>query len=50
MAHGLKLKVIAEGVETEEELNFFIENHCDAVQGYLFYKPMPFDKVEKRLS
>ncbi|WP_134702248.1 EAL domain-containing protein [Ammoniphilus sp. YIM 78166] len=50
MAHGLNLKVIAEGVETEEELKFFVDNQCDAVQGYFFCKPMPVYEVEKKLS
>ncbi|MGI9356708.1 MAG: EAL domain-containing protein, partial [Rhizobiaceae bacterium] len=41
MAHCLGLKVVAEGVETEEELNFLRDTHCDDIQGYLISKPMP---------
>jgi diguanylate cyclase (GGDEF)-like protein len=47
MAHNLKLKVIAEGVETEEQLTFLKEQQCDEFQGYLFSKPVPAEKLEK---
>jgi len=41
MAHCLGLKVVAEGVETEEELEFLRKTKCDEIQGYLVSKPMP---------
>ncbi|RYD03991.1 hypothetical protein N752_16505 [Desulforamulus aquiferis] len=41
LAHNLKLQVIAEGVETEEQLNYLRSKNCDLVQGYYFYKPLP---------
>ena len=41
MAHSLKLKVIAEGVETEEHLSWLHARDCDEVQGYHFSKPVP---------
>ena len=44
MAHSLKLKVIAEGVETEQQMLMLREQHCDAMQGYLFSKPMPAEE------
>jgi diguanylate cyclase (GGDEF)-like protein len=41
MAHSLKLKVVAEGVETADQLKFLRAEHCDAVQGYFLYRPLP---------
>ena len=40
MAHKLKLKVVAEGVENEAQWAFLKKNHCDIAQGYLMSKPM----------
>ena len=40
MAKRLKLRVIAEGVETRAQLEFLRANHCDAFQGFLFSKPV----------
>lgn len=50
MAHGLQIKVIAEGVETIEQLHFIKNNNCKYVQGYLFAKPMPASEVENILK
>ena len=41
MAHSLNLKAIAEGVELKEQLEFLRSHNCDAVQGYLFSRPVP---------
>ncbi|MGB4073449.1 EAL domain-containing protein [Pseudomonas sp.] len=46
MAHHLRLKVIAEGVETEPQFAFLKKSHCDLFQGYYFAKPMPFAELE----
>nr|WP_255551549.1 GGDEF domain-containing phosphodiesterase [Granulicella sp. dw_53] len=40
MSHGLNIKVVAEGVETEEQLRFLRRRRCDEAQGYLFARPM----------
>lgn len=49
LARNLKLSVIAEGVETEEQFAFFNKNKCDEIQGYYFYKPMPAAEIERIL-
>ncbi|MEJ1296149.1 MAG: EAL domain-containing protein [Candidatus Sedimenticola sp. (ex Thyasira tokunagai)] len=45
MAKSLNLKVVAEGVETEEQLKFTREKGCELVQGFLFSKPLPADEI-----
>ena len=50
MAHSLNLAVIAEGVETHEQLDFLREHGCDEVQGYLFGRPMPAEQLVEQLQ
>ncbi len=49
MAHSLNLKVIAEGVETEGQLNYLRRNDCDEMQGYYFSRPVPAADFERLL-
>ena len=50
MAHSLKLKVIAEGVETEQHLEWLHARDCDEVQGFHFSRPVPADAAAKLLA
>lgn len=45
MAHSLKLKVVAEGVETADQLRFLRAQRCDTVQGYFLHRPLPEAEV-----
>ncbi|KAB2336681.1 EAL domain-containing protein [Cytobacillus depressus] len=48
LAHNLQMQVIAEGVETKEQLDFLIKQKCDFIQGYLFSKPLPAIEIEEK--
>jgi diguanylate cyclase (GGDEF)-like protein/PAS domain S-box-containing protein len=49
MARSLNLEVVAEGVETREQADFFKERGCQEVQGYYFSRPLPPDQLAERL-
>jgi diguanylate cyclase (GGDEF)-like protein/PAS domain S-box-containing protein len=49
LAESLKLNIIAEGVETEVQKNFLVENGCNQVQGYYYSKPVSADALEDML-
>ena len=49
MAHQLNLRVIAEGVENEEQLEFLLRYQCNAIQGYYFSPPVPEEKIRMML-
>jgi EAL domain-containing protein (putative c-di-GMP-specific phosphodiesterase class I) len=50
MARSLELKVVAEGVENQEQLDAVVAAGCDVVQGYLFARPLPVSDVSDLLS
>lgn len=45
LAHSLKMTVVAEGVETAEQLQYLANNHCNIVQGYYLSRPLPEQKI-----
>jgi diguanylate cyclase (GGDEF)-like protein len=49
LAHSMKLKVVAEGVEDTRQLQFLREHGCDQMQGYYFSKPIPAGDIEQLL-
>ncbi|GHT87345.1 hypothetical protein AGMMS49543_23150 [Betaproteobacteria bacterium] len=50
LAHGLDLKVVAEGVETEEQRDFLLKHGCDIFQGYLYSRPIPAPEFARKLE
>jgi diguanylate cyclase (GGDEF)-like protein/PAS domain S-box-containing protein len=50
MVHSLELKVVAEGVETQEQMDFLKAHQCDEVQGYLISRPVPAGEFVKLLA
>ena len=50
LGHRLNLRVIAEGVETEEQREFLAANECDEMQGYLFSPPVPAERITEMLQ
>lgn len=50
LGHNLKLKVVAEGVETDAQFEFLKKHGCDEVQGFRFGKPVPAEEFERFLS
>jgi EAL domain-containing protein (putative c-di-GMP-specific phosphodiesterase class I) len=49
MAHKLDLNVVAEGVETDEQLQYLRLNNCDEGQGYLFSRPLSLGQLHQYL-
>ena len=49
LGHSLGLTVVAEGIETQEQLHYMRDHHCDEYQGYLFSRPLPPDEFGELL-
>lgn len=50
LAKGLGMEVLAEGVETSQELDFLRFNHIDSIQGFYYYQPLPAEKIDHLLQ
>jgi len=50
LGKSLNLKLIAEGVETEAQKEFLVQNGCEQIQGYLYSRPIPAEEIEKMLE
>lgn len=50
LGHNLHMEVIAEGVETKQQLQFLKDSGCDEIQGYFFSRPLPADEFEELLK
>jgi EAL domain-containing protein (putative c-di-GMP-specific phosphodiesterase class I) len=50
LGHSLGLNVIAEGVETPDQLEFLHANHCDNIRRYMFSRPMPAERITHMLA
>jgi diguanylate cyclase len=46
LANTLKVDIVAEGVETNEEVNWLKQNNCDVIQGYFFSRPLPIEDLK----
>lgn len=50
MAHEMGIHIVAEGVETEVQADFLKKSHCDYIQGYYYYRPIPQEEFRKLLD
>lgn len=50
MAHDLKYQVVAEGIETKEQLEYLKEYYCESGQGFLMSKPLPIEQMNKLIK
>ena len=50
LAKSLELNVIAEGAETEAQVEFLNQQRCDEIQGYYYFRPMPAEEIVKQLA
>lgn len=47
LAKAFDLKITIEGIETQEQLDFFDDDHCDNIQGFIYSKPISLDSLEE---
>ena len=50
LAKKLNMKIVAEGIESREQVDFLAEQECDLIQGYFFAKPMPVNEFEEKYN
>lgn len=50
MAKELDIKVVAEGIEKQEQVEFLMGTGCDLIQGFVYFKPMPIKEFEKCIN
>ncbi|MBO4628903.1 MAG: EAL domain-containing protein [Treponema sp.] len=48
LAKKLGMQIVAEGIETREQVDFLAQQHCDLIQGFYFAKPLPIDEFEEK--
>ena len=50
LAKKLDMKIVAEGIESREQVDFLAQQNCDLIQGYYFAKPMPLEEFEEKYN
>lgn len=50
LAKALHMKIVAEGIERKEQVEFLAQQGCDMIQGYYFAKPMPVEEFNERVK
>jgi EAL domain-containing protein (putative c-di-GMP-specific phosphodiesterase class I) len=50
MSHILKLSVVAEGIEDEDQFHVLADRGCDVIQGYFFSRPVPAEEITQLLA
>lgn len=48
LAKKLNMQIVAEGIESREQVDFLVSQECDLIQGYYFAKPMPIEEYEEK--
>ena len=50
LAKKLNMKIVAEGIESKEQVDFLMEQECDLIQGYFYAKPMPVEEFAEKYN